>query len=101
MIKLLVLSNIAMILVFILRFNTLPPQIPLFYSRPTGEEQLADLWMIFILPFLLNFFYFLNQYLENKLFSDNPLIKKIFYYFNIVLMIIISLVFIRIIFLIS
>jgi hypothetical protein len=101
MIKWLVLSNIAMILVFILRFNTLPPQIPLFYSRPTGEEQLVDLWMIFILPFLLNFFYFFNQYLENKLFSDNTLIKKIFYYFNIALMIIVTFIFIRIIFLVS
>jgi hypothetical protein len=101
MIKWLVLSNIAMILVFILRFNTLPPQIPLFYSRPTGEEQLADLWMIFILPFLLNFFYFFNQYIEKKFFSDNSLIKKIFYYFNLALMIIITFIFIRIIFLVS
>lgn len=101
MIKWLVLSNAAMILVFLLRFNTLPPQIPLFYSRPTGEEQLADLWMIFILPFLLNFFYFFNQYVEQKFFSDNSLIKKIFYYFNIALMIIITFIFIRIIFLVS
>lgn len=101
MIKWLVLSNVAMILVFILRFNTLPPQIPLFYSRPAGEEQLADLWMIFILPFLLNFFYFFNQYVEQKFFSDNSLIRKIFYYFNIALMIIITFIFIRIIFLVS
>ncbi len=42
--------------------NNLPPQIPLFYSRPWGEEQLSPKWGLFIplaatvaLTFLVNF----------------------------------------------
>jgi hypothetical protein len=30
--------------------NQLPPQIPLFYSRPWGDLQLGEPWQILILP---------------------------------------------------
>jgi len=31
-------------------FKNLPPEIPLFYSRPWGEEQLANPFFLLILP---------------------------------------------------
>lgn len=34
------------------KFNELPPQIPLFYSRAWGREQLVEVHNIFILPIM-------------------------------------------------
>jgi hypothetical protein len=99
--KLLFFANFLMLGVFILKFNHLPPQIPLFYSRRFGEEQLADLWMIVFLPFFLNFFFFINNFFYKKFFFGNFLVKKIVDYVNLFLIIIIPIIFLRIIFLIS
>jgi len=95
------LSNLIMTLFFILNFNRLPPQIPLFYSKTWGENQLADLFMIFLLPFFLNLFFFLNNFIYANFFSENILVKKIVDYLNIFLMIIIPIIFLRIIFLVT
>ena len=101
MLNLLIAGNIVMILTFVLRYSTLPPQVPLFYSRTLGEAQLVDSWMIFLLPFLLNVIYFLNGYLYRRFFSGNELLKKIFDYAIAFLIIGFTLVFVKIIFLIS
>lgn len=95
------IANLIMILTFILKFRYLPPQIPLFYSKLWGEEQVADLWMIFLLLFFLNLFFFLNIFIYKKFFYNNILVKKIVYGINIFLIIIVPLIFLRIIFLIS
>lgn len=101
MLNLLIAGNFIMIISLIFRFKTLPPQIPLLYSRPLGELQLVDTWMIILLPLLLNIIYILNNYLYSKFFSDNDLFKKIFSYLNIFLIIGFTLIFIKIVFLIS
>jgi hypothetical protein len=90
-----------MIVSFILRFNSLPPQIPLFYSLAWGEEQLADLGMIFLLPILMDSCLLINHYLGKKYFSSHPFVLKIFYYVNIFLVIVFTAIFLKIIFLIS
>ncbi|MBI5122389.1 hypothetical protein HZA75_00860 [Candidatus Roizmanbacteria bacterium] len=101
MVKLLFGADALMIITFLLRFNRLPPQSPLFYSRLWGEDQLADTWLIFILPVFLNLLFFLNNYLFKKIYSDNEFIKKIFYYLNLFLILSFTLIFIKIIFLVS
>lgn len=35
----------------ILKFNSLPPELPLFYSRPWGQPQLASPKQLLLLPF--------------------------------------------------
>ena len=95
------LSNLIMVLFFVFNFNHLPPQIPLFYSKSWGENQLADLFMIALLPFFLNLFFFLNNFIYTKFFSENILVKKMVDYLNIFLMIIIPIIFLRIIFLVT
>lgn len=101
MLNFLIFGNIIMIGFFIFRFNFLPPQIPLFYSRSLGESQLADTWMIFLLPFILNILYIVNNYFEKKISLENNLIKKVFKYLNLFLITAFTLIFIKIIFLIS
>jgi hypothetical protein len=94
-------SNLFMMAIFIWRLGNLPPQLPLFYSRPWGEEQLADSWMILLLPAILDIFFFFNRYLQKKFFPDNQLVIKIIYCLNMTLIISFTLIFIKIIFLIT
>lgn len=101
MIKLLLGADALMTVTFLLRFNRLPPQSPLFYSRLWGEDQLADIWLIFLLPIFLNLLFFFNNYLFKKIYSDNEFIRNIFYYLNFFLIVSFTLIFIKIIFLIS
>ena len=101
MIPLLLGADALMIVTFLLRFNLLPPQFPLFYSQPWGENQLADSWMIFLLPIFLNLLFFINQYIFNKFYHDNIFIKNIFHYLNLFLIASFTLIFIKIIFIVS
>lgn len=101
MVKLLFGADALMITTFALRYSRLPPQIPLFYSRLWGEDQLADLWLIFLLPFFMNLLYFFNKDILNRFYSENELIKNIFYYLNFFLITGFTLIFIKIIFMIS
>ena len=101
MIYILLTCNLLMVVTFLLRFSTLPPQIPLFYSKITGEEQLGDTWMIFLLLILANIFYFLNEYIVKNKFPQNEFVKTIFKFVNIFVVVCFSLIFIKIIFLIS
>ena len=97
----LILANLIMLGVLLLRFNLLPPQIPLFYSKPPGEDQLADTWIILLLPALMNFLYILNNFIYRKYFKQNDLLKKIFYYLNLFIIISFTLILIKIIFVIT
>jgi len=101
MIYILLACNLLMVATFLWRFSTLPPQIPLFYSRINGEEQLADTWIIFLLLILANVFYFINEHIVKKFFSQNEFIKGIFKILNIFVVVCFSLIFVKIIFLIS
>jgi hypothetical protein len=93
--------DIVMIAAVLLNFNHLPPQIPLLYSKPWGEDQLADVWMIIVLPFFLNGLYFLNNALYRRFFSGNEFVKKNIDYLNIFLMVSITLIFIKIVTLVT
>ncbi len=99
--KLLLVSNLLLLVTFLFRFNKLPSQIPLFYSRSEGEEQLADWWFIFLIPLVIMVFFFLNQYLKKRFFKEAELIAKLIDYFNIIIVILLTLIFIKIIFLIT
>ena len=94
-------ANIVMIVAFVLKFPTLPPQIPLFYSKPWGEDRVGELWLIVLLPFILNIFFFMNLFFARKFFPENTFIRKIVEYFNLFLIITLTLIFIKIVFSVS
>lgn len=93
----LIAANILMGVFLALKFSILPPQIPLFYSRPTGDGQLADTWMILILPILMNILLFLNLFFYRRYFEGNQLVQRIFQYLNLFLVVGFTLIFIKII----
>lgn len=101
MIYFLIGSDLLMILIFFLKSSGLPEQIPLFYSLTWGEDQLAEQWMIFLLPIILNIFFFVNQFIYRKFFMEHQFIKKIFFYLNFFLICSFTSIYLKIVFLIS
>lgn len=69
----LLLGQILIILIFI---RQLPPQIPLFYSRPWGNEQLSPFWGISILPGLSLLVFLLNSLLSLTLKKEPKLLAN-------------------------
>lgn len=101
MFYLLIGCDIFMAILFFLRINSFPPQIPLFLSRAWGDNQLADSWMIIVLPFLMNLLFIVNRFICQKFFQDNDFAKKILNYLNIFICLGFTFVFIKIIFLVT
>jgi len=101
MIYLLFFANLVMGGIFIWRYPSLPPQLPLFYSRPVGEDQIVDFWLIFLLPFLMNIFFVINNYLSKRLFPNNDFITNLVKIINGLLILGFGLIFIKIILLVS
>lgn len=101
MIYALIGGNSIVFIVFFLRYASLPPQIPLFYTHATGEDQLGEWWMIFIIPLLMNIFVLLNGFIVKKFFDQNIFVEKLIKYLNVFLIIASVLIFTKIVFLIS
>ena len=101
MIYILIVADALMLAAFIFRFQSLPPQIPLFYSQAWGQDQLVDYWQILILPALLHIFFFLNIYLYNRLFFPDHFVRKIIAVSNIAVTVVLSLIFLKILFYVS
>lgn len=101
MVQVLAFADVLMLTSFILRFQSLPPQLPLLYSKPWGEEQLADSWFIFVLPLALHIFFFLNIYIYRKFFFPDHFIRKIILTSNISVTVVFTFIFLKILFYIS
>lgn len=101
MIYVLVLANILMVVTFAFSFRTLPPVVPLFYSKPEGELQLGVWWLIIILPLCMNLLYVVNTKLTKKLFSESDFANKIIFYANLAIIIIFTALCIKIVSLVS
>jgi hypothetical protein len=101
MVYLLIIADSLMAAAFLWKYSTLPPQIPLFYSQPWGEDQLVDYWLIVLLPILLHVFFFLNIYLYNRFFFPDYLLRIVIRTVNIVLTVTFTLLFLKILFYVS
>ena len=75
----LLISQLGAILLF---WKELPPELPLYYSKPPGKEQLASPLSLFLLPLLSLIIFLVNfslSYLLNKYFpeQEGKLLTKI------------------------
>lgn len=69
---------LASIAILALQWPKLPPQVPLYYSLPWGESQLAAPWEVAILPTLAASIFITNLALTFLLSRDNKLLSQIF-----------------------
>ena len=101
MIGLLISSNLVMVVTYLVKMRSIPPQIPLLYSLPIGEDQLVEWWMIFTVPFLVNTLYVINTIVLNKFFPQEQFVRSLIKYANTTIIIIGTYIFLRVLFLVS
>lgn len=73
---LLILLLLGIIVAFYWR---LPPEIPLFYSRPWGVDQLAPSYFLLVVVSFLIMVFFVNIILASFAFKKEPLLSRIFF----------------------
>lgn len=94
-------SLVLMVIVFVLRFRTLPTEIPLLYSLPDSDNQIVDAWLIGVVPIISFVFIFINNYVATKWFRENYFVRQIIYFANMFIIISFTYIFIKILFLVS
>jgi hypothetical protein len=95
-----IVSLVVMVVVFAFNYQRIPPQIPIYYSTLEGDEQIGEYYMIFMLPLISYFFVYINNFISKKFFPDNAFVEKLVFYTNCSSIIIISFIFLRIVFLV-
>jgi hypothetical protein len=88
-------------LLLILKFRFLPPQVPIFYSLPWGEEQLGNPTYLFILPLLAFLLGLVNFFLAKIILTKEPLAAKILIWSSAFLALFMAITVFEIVFLIS
>jgi len=89
-------------LVIALKWRALPPQIPLFYSRPWGEDQLAGKEMIFLIPVASFGISLINEILARVFLKKLDLFfEKISFYSSFLVSILACISLLKIIFLVD
>ena len=74
--------NLLALAIFLIALPVLPPEIPLFYSYPTAEEQLAPLVFIFLPLLAADFFAVINKTLVVFLFGEKESFEKLLTYIS-------------------
>lgn len=60
-----------------LKWTSLPPEVPLFYSYPEGEKQLVPAFMLILLPIMTLSVGILNGLIATLFFSEETLLSLI------------------------
>lgn len=101
MILAIVIADVLMLTAFVWFYSKLPPQIPLLYSQSWGDMQLVPLWMIVLIPVLMHAFLILNHTMKRVLFREKESIQMIFPITSWFILVCFTLIFIRILLLVS
>lgn len=94
-------AHVLMASTYIWRLPKIPPQLPLFYSLQSGESQLGEWWMLFILPILMDIFLLINFIILKKYFTQSKFAHKLIVYFTSFVMISFTFIFIKILLMVT
>jgi len=67
------------VLVILFSWNKLPTEIPLWYSKPWGQNRLADPLWLFLLPSASLFWYLINSFLSVHISKNHLVFSQILY----------------------
>lgn len=96
----LILIIFQLIILFV-KFNSLPQQVPLYYSLPWGEEQLASATALFLLPTFSIIILLLNNLIATFFLKTIPLFSRLLTVFSLIFSLLSAISLTRIINLIS
>lgn len=100
-VKIAIIINLLLVLFFLFRYNSLPVEIPLFYSMAPSDSLIVNLPMLLTLPILSFILIIINNLSVKKMFPDNEFLKQVIFYVNLIIIFVLSFIFVRIIFLVS
>lgn len=83
------------------QWSSLPPQVPLYYSLPWGEQRLAAPWELTLLPTMILSIFITNLLTAFLLVRDNELMVKALIFTSLFVAGLLSYSLIRIVFLVS
>lgn len=101
MLYLLALVNAVMAVAFALVIRRLPPEIPLFYSSEWGEGRLGHPYLLLLIPLLMNLFFVISRFIHISYFRRDRQMGKIVVIAQLVYIVMSSIAFLRIIFLVK
>lgn len=103
--KLVLYGGIALIsiqiVLLVLKWESLPPELPLYYSRPWGDEQIAPRIFVGIFPLISIVFLILNTLLSRMFFYTEHLLSTVLLWSAMLVVILSSIGLIKILFLVS
>ncbi len=70
-------ANISSLLFLLLSWTKLPPEVPLFYSRPWGEEQLVSPLFLWFLPGSSLIVIWINLFLASYFATDKLIVRML------------------------
>lgn len=92
-----VAAIIAVSLIILLLLRFLPPKLPIFYSLPWGDEQLATHLQFFIIPGSLSLITLFNLIVSSHLHQQQLFFKKILLVGTLISTTVLTITFIKII----
>lgn len=72
-----IISVIFIVSLFLILFSRLPDKLPLFYSLPWGEAQLATKQQFFLLPVILVLVCLINSLIASLLHEAQYMLKRL------------------------
>jgi len=92
---------ISQIIILFFKFNDLPQQVPLYYSLPWGEGQLASATSLFLLPTFSIVVLLINNLIATFFFKSISLFSRLLVIFSLIFSLLSTISLTRIILLIS
>lgn len=89
--------SLLMTLTTIILIRFLPPKLPLFYSLPWGDGQLATHQQFFIIPASIALITLLNVVISWQLHSQQIFFKKVLLFSSLIVSLILTITFIKIV----
>lgn len=89
--------SLLMVVIILALYRFLPPKLPLFYSLPWGEKQLAGKEQLLIIPSSIALVSLGNLIFSWHLHSSQDIFKKILYFSSLLITLLMTITFLKII----
>ena len=96
-----VLVIVFQLIFIILKFDSLPKQVPLYYSLPWGSQRLASAASLFLLPSFSIIFSLVNNLLAAFMLQSIQIISRLLIIFSLIYSILSFITLVHIVYLIS